>query len=517
MRCHVCQSELAENSRFCKQCGTPVPEPAHERRCPVCFSVVRPGAAFCNSCGSALTAQPAAPAAPRNAQPKRRKKKTPYGLIVALLAALIVLGGSVGILLHILDDPGGKEAQSQSDKQDKEDQDAADDQQPESNDKQEDNEPAAEEKEETTEEVMEEESVTKDLLDYMGMDIDQSAAEIGDMFDPSTDYVPYYTNDIIEFISFQDNSKIDYVSIMAESNFCIAGISFGMDAETAYGALEDQGYSLSSEESNTRYFVNNENIFVGIEVNEGKVTYITGTSQSISEAEPAAEDLRNYIGSDLYYVAVKMGGMTGNNTSTMLIYSDKVVSIGAPLGGSTIAYASIINECNYSIADVQYGMPLDEACSILEERGFSSSYRDGSTIWYYDEEGNELLLGHYDNAITSIEIKAPSMLAEEEDHKESLSPTSEYLLPESNSRYLTYEDLEDLTHEELCFARNEIYARHGWIFSVPQLAEYFAGKSWYEGTTLPASFNSGVLNEFENANIQTISGYESLYYGGSYY
>lgn len=94
---------------------------------------------------------------------------------------------------------------------------------------------------------------------------------------------------------------------------------------------------------------------------------------------------------------------------------------------------------------------------------------------------------------------------------------SEYLLPDSSRRYLAEEDLAHLTHEELCFARNEIYARHGWIFSTKAIAEYFQSKSWYEGTTLPQSFNSSVLNQYETYNISLISDYEAAHFGGSYY
>ena len=95
--------------------------------------------------------------------------------------------------------------------------------------------------------------------------------------------------------------------------------------------------------------------------------------------------------------------------------------------------------------------------------------------------------------------------------------TGEYLLPESNVRMLTSEDLAHLTHEELCFARNEIYARHGWIFSIPQIADFFSTKSWYRGTTLPAEFDIYILSDVEQYNIRLIMDYEAYHYGGSYY
>lgn len=99
----------------------------------------------------------------------------------------------------------------------------------------------------------------------------------------------------------------------------------------------------------------------------------------------------------------------------------------------------------------------------------------------------------------------------------SEDPADSYVIPDSNSRYLSVEDLVDLTHEELCFARNEIFARHGWIFAHPVLAEYFGAKNWYVGTLTAAQFNTGVFNEYESANIHFIKDYEDKWFGGSYY
>ena len=93
----------------------------------------------------------------------------------------------------------------------------------------------------------------------------------------------------------------------------------------------------------------------------------------------------------------------------------------------------------------------------------------------------------------------------------------DYLLPDSSKRRLTEKEIQHLSHEELCFARNEIYARHGWIFSVPELKAYFESKSWYHGTVLPAEFDASVLSAIELDNLELISNYEDRMYGGSYY
>lgn len=96
-------------------------------------------------------------------------------------------------------------------------------------------------------------------------------------------------------------------------------------------------------------------------------------------------------------------------------------------------------------------------------------------------------------------------------------PDRDYLLPDSNTRYMTAEDLKGLSHEQLCLARNEIFARHGRIFKTPEIAAYFNSKSWYKGTIAPENFNEKVLNQYEWANISFIRDYENKYYGGSYY
>jgi hypothetical protein len=97
------------------------------------------------------------------------------------------------------------------------------------------------------------------------------------------------------------------------------------------------------------------------------------------------------------------------------------------------------------------------------------------------------------------------------------APNADYLLPESNTRYLTEADLAGLTHEQLCFARNEIFARHGRIFKTPQIAAYFNSKPWYKGTIAPDKFDEKVFNKYESANVGFIRDYEKKYYGGSYY
>lgn len=93
-------------------------------------------------------------------------------------------------------------------------------------------------------------------------------------------------------------------------------------------------------------------------------------------------------------------------------------------------------------------------------------------------------------------------------NKEKKGEDSEYILPESNSRYLSKSDLQGLTAEECRIARNELYARHGRLFNDVSIQTYFNMKSWYRGRIQPNDFDESVFNKYEAANKNLIVRYE---------
>ena len=97
-----------------------------------------------------------------------------------------------------------------------------------------------------------------------------------------------------------------------------------------------------------------------------------------------------------------------------------------------------------------------------------------------------------------------------EDHtfrKKSLENEA-YVIPDSDTRRLSRQDLTGLSKYELLYARNEIYARHGRRFDMKLLQDYFDEKPWYHGTVAAANFSSNVLSETEKANAAFIREYE---------
>ncbi|MCD7865214.1 MAG: YARHG domain-containing protein [Clostridiales bacterium] len=85
---------------------------------------------------------------------------------------------------------------------------------------------------------------------------------------------------------------------------------------------------------------------------------------------------------------------------------------------------------------------------------------------------------------------------------------SDYIIEGSDSRYLDKSELVDLSAEELKYARNEIYARHGRRFQDETIQAYFDSKEWYNGTIEPEDFTQSMLNDYEIANASLILEYE---------
>ena len=100
-----------------------------------------------------------------------------------------------------------------------------------------------------------------------------------------------------------------------------------------------------------------------------------------------------------------------------------------------------------------------------------------------------------------------SVLEDESDEEENVG---DYIFADSDSRYLKASDLKKMSKKELRLARNELYARHGYIFEDEELSEYFNGKDWYLGSVEGDDFSDNdVFNKYEIANRNLILKYEA--------
>ena len=129
--------------------------------------------------------------------------------------------------------------------------------------------------------------------------------------------------------------------------------------------------------------------------------------------------------------------------------------------------------------------------SVQTQEKEPAAAENSSGGWTTDEDGNEVYYAGNGEENT--------------DYDQTGTPSSddEYILPDSDKRYYTREELNKLSDYDLQMAINEIYARHGRKFDTESIRKYFESKSWYHGTIAPADFDgneSKYFNAYETAN-----------------
>lgn len=87
----------------------------------------------------------------------------------------------------------------------------------------------------------------------------------------------------------------------------------------------------------------------------------------------------------------------------------------------------------------------------------------------------------------------------------AMEDSNGYILPDSDSRKLKKSDLAGMTAQQLSYAKNEIYARHGRVFKSSELQDYFNEKDWYEEND---DFKDEDLSKKEAENTEFIDAYQ---------
>ncbi len=79
------------------------------------------------------------------------------------------------------------------------------------------------------------------------------------------------------------------------------------------------------------------------------------------------------------------------------------------------------------------------------------------------------------------------------------------IYPEGSTRYINENDLSGLDSWDLKVFRNEIFARHGYIFTTQNMIDYFREQKWYRPRRKDVK---SLLSAVEKENIQFIKSYE---------
>lgn len=126
-----------------------------------------------------------------------------------------------------------------------------------------------------------------------------------------------------------------------------------------------------------------------------------------------------------------------------------------------------------------------------------------------ESKENEEELNNKNEAVDSKKIENNDKIEDnpvEEEIEENTADTAnaDYIIPYSDTRYLSQQDLIGMNKGTLRAARNEIYARYGRKFKAKDLQDYFNSKSWYHPTIESDQFTDNMLSETEKYNANLI-------------
>lgn len=159
-----------------------------------------------------------------------------------------------------------------------------------------------------------------------------------------------------------------------------------------------------------------------------------------------------------------------------------------------------------SFHGVRNGMPKEEAVEKMKD-AYPEIVDSGESIQFMNLDAKRnVVCGLNENNVASINI---SILSDEEigNYRQAKEEQmrAQYIFPDSNSRYLSEEEVRAVEAGRLFIGRNEIFARHGYIFQDEGLQQHFNSMPWYSGTVTAEQFNAdAVFNDFEKKNADLI-------------
>ncbi len=167
------------------------------------------------------------------------------------------------------------------------------------------------------------------------------------------------------------------------------------------------------------------------------------------------------------------------------------------------------------IVGMDYSSAMDELSYVglyasIDSYEYSDYYEENTIISVDPSEGTALEPGDSVSIIIS-QGPRPQEETEKQNTASSNTPSSNtektggYVLEGSDSRLIDKSEITSMDDRMLTLAVNEIYARHGYIFTTPYLSEYFNSKTWYNPQYTASQFSNKWFNEYESKNIDTIT------------
>lgn len=181
--------------------------------------------------------------------------------------------------------------------------------------------------------------------------------------------------------------------------------------------------------------------------------------------------------------------------------------------GSNVELRVDITECEYGFEDtiyVTYTRKSPNESRILEDDIITLWGISNDTISYETVLGSSLTIPYVEAAYIEQGVH-PQIYGGDYNSGNEMAWEAGYILPYSDTVYLTDADVMYLSDVDLRLARNEIYARHGRMFTSEDLQVYFGSQSWYIPSIPADGFTDEMLSEVEKYNVDLIKSYEAQF------
>ena len=304
----------------------------------------------------------------------------------------------------------------------------------------------------------------RDISTYMGTDFNTVKSKYSFDVDPTSDKIDEEicrsaSNRCWSVMDADIDDKIDMVSITDQTDYNILGMKYGQeyDADKIQNSiLKDYQYTEQLYEGNGMAVAQNDKYCIRMMIKDMKVSQILMVDLAVEDKLSDEDD-----------------------TDT----DDEEYNSMDDLDDDTSDSSNSTTDNNYTDDDSDYDSSEDD---YSDNDSDSGDYDDDSD--YDDDEDAD---------------------SEDEDVYTDYAFV-DYVIDDSDSRYLDDDDLSSLSKDELKLARNEIFARYGYIFKSKELKDYFSGKDWYEPSIKPSKWKDSMLNKYEKKNVKLIKKYEAM-------
>lgn len=136
--------------------------------------------------------------------------------------------------------------------------------------------------------------------------------------------------------------------------------------------------------------------------------------------------------------------------------------------------------------------------------------KNADGIYEFETTEHDLVITLVDNGKNLLDSNDKELDTEDLDDYFDTSNSKDFVFADSNTRYLTRDEVIEISDTDLRIARNEIYARHGRKFNDETLQTYFNSKSWYTAKYSATEFDAlgnSLFNNYEITNLELLSSF----------